>query len=170
MSGLKESDIGSREMTMFIRSRIAKAGGELELSAQISTKSLSKLSSGLTVKRKVVKIGELPGRVRFVSKTVDSTTQLGEVRVSISFDERLKAGMFGRAIINSGQRYDRVAVPLSALLYGEGSPLCKWSATRELNPELSQPVCSPKEMSRSAKVSGIWSLHARGHSCGTEIE
>jgi HlyD family secretion protein len=62
----------------------------------------------------------LPGRVRFVSKTVDSTTQLGEVRVSISFDKRLKAGMFGRAIINSGQRCDRVAVPLSALLYGEG--------------------------------------------------
>ncbi|MFZ0494951.1 MAG: efflux RND transporter periplasmic adaptor subunit [Methylocella sp.] len=98
------------------------AGGELELSAQISTKSLSGLSSGLPAKIKVVGVGELPGRVRFVSKTVDSTTQLGEVRVSISFDERLKAGMFGRAIINSGQRCDRVAVPLSALLYGqEGS-------------------------------------------------
>ena len=96
------------------------AGGELELLAQISTKSLSKLSSGLPAKLKVVGVGELPGRVRFVSKTVDSTTQLGEVRVSISFDERLKAGMFGRAIINSGQRCDRVAVPLSALLYGEG--------------------------------------------------
>jgi len=64
----------------------------------------------------------LPGQVRFVSKTVDSTTQLGEVRVSISFDERLKVGMFGRAIINSGQRCGRVAIPLSALLYGqEGS-------------------------------------------------
>ncbi|MGH6834346.1 MAG: efflux RND transporter periplasmic adaptor subunit [Methylocella sp.] len=95
------------------------AGGELELSAQISTKNLLKLSSGLPVKIKVVGVGELPGRVRFVSNTVDSTTQLGEVRVSISFDERLKAGMFGRAIITSGQRCDAVAVPLSALLYGE---------------------------------------------------
>jgi HlyD family secretion protein len=67
-------------------------------------------------------VGELPGQARFVSKTVDSTTQLGEVRVSISFDERLKVGMFGRAIINSGQRCDRVAIPPSALLYGqEGS-------------------------------------------------
>jgi HlyD family secretion protein len=98
------------------------AGGELELSAQISSKNLFKLSSDLPAKIKVVGVGELPGRVRFVSKTVDSTTQLGEVRVSISFDERLKVGMFGRAIINSGQRCDRVAIPLSALLYGqEGS-------------------------------------------------
>jgi HlyD family secretion protein len=98
------------------------AGGELELSAQISTKSLSRLSSGLPAKIRVVGVGELPGQARFVSKTVDSTTQLGEVRVSISFDERLKVGMFGRAIINSGQRCDRVAIPLSALLYGqEGS-------------------------------------------------
>ena len=98
------------------------AGGELELSAQISTKSLSRLSSGLPGKIRVVGVGELPGQARFVSKTVDSTTQLGEVRVSISFDERLKVGMFGRAIINSGQRCGRVAIPLSALLYGqEGS-------------------------------------------------
>ncbi|MGH6846240.1 MAG: efflux RND transporter periplasmic adaptor subunit [Methylocella sp.] len=95
------------------------AGGELELSAQISTKNLLKLSSGLRAKIKVVGVGELPGRVRFVSNTVDSTTQLGEIRLSISFDERLKAGMFGRAIVNSGQRCDTVAVPLSALLYGE---------------------------------------------------
>jgi HlyD family secretion protein len=95
------------------------AGGELELSAQISTKSLLKLSSGLPAKIKIVGVGELPGRVRFVSNTVDSTTQLADVRISISFDERLKAGMFGRAIINSGQRCDTVAVPLSALLYGE---------------------------------------------------
>lgn len=94
-------------------------GGELELLAQASTKSLAKLSSGLPAKIKVVGVGELPGQVRFVSKMVDPTIQLGEVHVSISFDERLKAGMFGRAFINSGQRCDRVAVPLSALLYGE---------------------------------------------------
>jgi len=95
------------------------AGGELELSAQISTKSLAKLSSGLPATIKIVGVGEVPGRVRFVSRAVDPANQLGEVRVSIPFDERLKAGMFGRAIINSGQRCGRVAIPLSALLYGE---------------------------------------------------
>lgn len=94
-------------------------GGELELSAQISTKSLSKLSSGLPAKIKVVGVGELPGRVRFVSNTVDPATQLGEVHVSIGYDERLKPGMFARAIINLGRRCDRAAIPQSALLYGE---------------------------------------------------
>jgi HlyD family secretion protein len=98
-------------------------GGELELSAQISTKSLSKLSSGLPAKIKVVGVGELKGQVRFVPNTVDSTTQLGEVHFSISFDERLKPGMFARATINLGQRCDRVAVPRSALLYGEEGSL-----------------------------------------------
>lgn len=94
-------------------------GGELELSAQITTKSLSKLSSGLPAKIKVVGVGELPGRVRFVSNTVDPATQLGEVHVSIGYDERLKPGMFARAIINLGRRCDRAAIPQSALLYGE---------------------------------------------------
>jgi HlyD family secretion protein len=94
-------------------------GGELELSAQISTKYLSKLSSSLPARIKVVGIGELAGKVRFVSNTVDPSTQLGEVRLSIGFDERLKAGMLGRAFITSGQRCDAIAVPLSALLYSE---------------------------------------------------
>jgi HlyD family secretion protein len=93
------------------------AGGELELSAQLPTKYLSKLSPGLLAKIKVAGIDELPGKVRFVSNTVDPTTQLGEVRLSIGLDERLKAGMLGRAFISSGPKCDAVAVPLSALLY-----------------------------------------------------
>ncbi|WGJ13031.1 efflux RND transporter periplasmic adaptor subunit [Methylocapsa sp. D3K7] len=96
------------------------AGGELELSAQITTKNLSKLSAGLPAKIKVVGVGELPGgRVRFVSNTVDPATQLGEVHVSTGHDERLKPGMFARATINLGRRCDRAAIPQSALLYGE---------------------------------------------------
>ncbi len=95
------------------------AGGELELSAQIPTKYLSKLFPGLPARIKVVGIGELPGKVRFISNTVDSMTQLGEIRLSTGDDERLKAGMLGKAFITSEQRCDAVAVPLSALLYSE---------------------------------------------------
>lgn len=95
------------------------ADGELELSGQILAKSMAGLSAGLPATIKVVGIGELPGRVRFISNMIDSTTQLGEVRVSISLDEQLKPGMFARAIVKSGQRCGRVAIPLSALLYGE---------------------------------------------------
>lgn len=94
-------------------------GGELELSAQLPVKYLSRLSYGLPAKIKVAGIGELDGRVEFISKTIDPATQLGEVRLSTDIDERLKAGMLGWAIINSGQRCNGLAVPLSALLYSE---------------------------------------------------
>jgi HlyD family secretion protein len=93
-------------------------GGELELSAQVTTRNLPNLASGQPAKTKLIGVGELPGRVRVVSDMIDSTTQLAEVRVAVDLDERLKVGTFGRAIINAGQRCDRAAIPLSALLYG----------------------------------------------------
>jgi len=37
---------------------------------------------------------------------------------AVRLDDRLRPGALGRAIIHAGQRCDRVAVPLSALLYG----------------------------------------------------
>jgi HlyD family secretion protein len=95
------------------------ARGELELSAELPVKYLSRLSNGLPAKIKVAGIGGLAGRVVFISKTIDPSTQLGEVRLSIGTDERLKAGALGWALINSGQRCDGLAVPLSALLYSE---------------------------------------------------
>jgi HlyD family secretion protein len=94
------------------------AGGELELSSQIATKYLSKLSVGLPAKIKVAGMEELPGKLRFVSNTVDPTTQLGEVRLSVASDG-LKAGMLGRAYVSSGRTCSAIAVPLSALLYSE---------------------------------------------------
>lgn len=99
------------------------AGGEVELSAQITTRNLSSLAAALrasspSVRVKVVGVGESPGRVQLVSNVVDPATQLGEVRIAVAPDERLKPGAFGRAIINAGQRCDNAAIPLSALLYG----------------------------------------------------
>jgi HlyD family secretion protein len=99
------------------------AGGDIELSAQITTRNLSNLAAALrasspSVRVKVVGVGELPGRVQLVSSVVDPVTQLGEVRIAVAPEERLKPGAFGRAIINAGQRCDSAAIPLSALLYG----------------------------------------------------
>ena len=128
-------------------------GGELELSAQITTKSLSKLSSGLPAKIKVVGVGELPGRVRFVSNTVDPATQLGEVHVSIGYDERLKPGMFARAIINLGRRCDRAAIPQSALLYGEEGSVVQVVRDERVELRIVTTGLSPPEKSRSSKVS-----------------
>lgn len=95
------------------------AGGELELSAELPVKYLSRLSIGLPAKIKVPGIGELDGRVTFIAASVDPATQAGEVRLAAGASGTLKAGMLGRAFINSGQRCDGLAIPLSALLYSE---------------------------------------------------
>jgi multidrug efflux pump subunit AcrA (membrane-fusion protein) len=99
------------------------AGSDIELSAQITTRNLSNLAAALgasspSVRVKIVGVGELPGHVQLVSSAVDPATQLGEVRIAVAADERLKPGAFGRAVINAGQRCDGAAIPLSALLYG----------------------------------------------------
>lgn len=91
--------------------------GEIELSAEASTKVLTQLSPGQPARVKVVGIGEVPGRVRFVSPTVDAASQLGRARIFLGADKRLRIGTFGRASIVAGQSCG-IAVPLSAVLYG----------------------------------------------------
>jgi HlyD family secretion protein len=67
----------------------------------------------------VIGIAQLSGKVRLISAAINPTTQLGQIRLSIERDKRLRAGAFGRAIIDLGQRCGP-AVPLSAVLYGVG--------------------------------------------------
>jgi HlyD family secretion protein len=93
------------------------AKGEIELLAEVSTKIISHLSPGQLAKIKILGIGVLSGRVRFVSPTVDGASQLGSARIFIGDDKRLRIGTFGRASIVAGESCG-VAVPLSAVLYG----------------------------------------------------
>jgi HlyD family secretion protein len=92
------------------------ARGEFELSAQVPTRQLARMSVGQAAKVHVIGLDELPGRVRTVSSSVDGMTQLGQVRIFIGNNQRLRAGVFGRASIVAGQSCG-VAIPLSALLY-----------------------------------------------------
>jgi HlyD family secretion protein len=98
--------------------RIA-ARGEMELLAETPVQSLAGLASKQPAKIEIVGIGELPGEVRLISTAVNPTTQLGQVRLSIGIDPRLRVGAFGRAKIEVGRRCN-AAVPLSAVLYGPG--------------------------------------------------
>ena len=50
---------------------------------------------------------------------MNPTTQLGQVRVFVGNDTRLRAGAYGRARIEVDKRCNP-AIPLSALLYGPG--------------------------------------------------
>jgi HlyD family secretion protein len=98
--------------------RIA-ARGELELLAEAPVKSLASLAPDQSAKVEILGLGELPGKVRFASIAINPMTQLGQVRLLIGADPRLRVGTFGRANIEIGERCN-AAVPLSAVLYGPG--------------------------------------------------
>ena len=93
--------------------------GEMELLAETPVQTLQSLAPNQSAKIEVIGVGELSGKVRLLSSVINPTTQLGQVRLTIANDARLRVGAFGRAIIDLGQRCGP-AVPLSAVLYGAG--------------------------------------------------
>jgi multidrug efflux pump subunit AcrA (membrane-fusion protein) len=96
--------------------------GEMELLAETPVATLAGLAPNQAAAVEIVGVGSLPGRVRLVSGTINQATQLGQVRVFIGSDPRLRAGAYGRARIDLAQRCG-TAVPLSAVLYGSGGPV-----------------------------------------------
>ncbi len=93
------------------------AQGDLEVSAEVSAKNLGRVSPGQVATVKIIGVGELPGWVRFVSSSVDPTSQQGEVRVFVGANPALRVGTFARAHVTLGQSCGN-AIPLSAVLYG----------------------------------------------------
>jgi HlyD family secretion protein len=91
--------------------------GEMELLAETPVRTLASLKVDQPAKVEIIGVGELSGKVRLFSPAVNPTTQLGQVRIFVGNDPRLRAGAFGRATIQIGQRC-APAIPLSALLYG----------------------------------------------------
>jgi HlyD family secretion protein len=91
--------------------------GEMELLAETPVKTLSNLAVDQPAKVEIVGVGELAGKVRLFSTTINPTTQLGQVHILLGNESRLRVGAFGRATIQIGRRCGP-AVPLSAVLYG----------------------------------------------------
>src|SRR4029077_7331086 len=101
--------------------RIA-ARGEMELLAEAPVNDLATLAPDQEAKVEIVGVGELPGKVRLISTAINPMTQLGQVRVFIGNDPKLRVGAFGRAKIEIAERCGP-AVPLSAVLYGPGGAI-----------------------------------------------
>src|SRR5262249_26223203 len=70
----------------------------------------------------ILGLGELPGKVRLASASVDPTTQLGQVRLAIGNDPRLRPGAFGRAKVEMDQRCG-ASGSFSAEVVGPGGAL-----------------------------------------------
>jgi HlyD family secretion protein len=93
------------------------ARSEFDLVGQVPTGDLGKLAVNQSATLKIVGAGEMTGRVRRVSATVEPNSQLGQVFVSITSTKRLLVNSSGRALIKTGESCG-VAVPLTAILYG----------------------------------------------------
>lgn len=110
--------IGSGHEPLF---RIARQG-ELELVGEPPAGSIARLTLDLTATVEIVGIGPIPGKVRLISTSVNPTTQLGQVRIFIGADPRVRVGVFGKAAIQMGRRCGP-SLPLSTVLYGTGGPI-----------------------------------------------
>lgn len=90
-------------------------GGGLELVAEVIETSLGSIEPGDGGAIDVAGVGPLVGIVRLVSPTVNPTTRLGEVRITLEGDKNLRSGLFGSGVIETERRM-ALTVPLTAIL------------------------------------------------------
>jgi multidrug efflux pump subunit AcrA (membrane-fusion protein) len=93
------------------------ARNEFDLVGMVPTQDLSKLAVNQPARVRIVGGGEVDGKVRRVSATVEPNTQLGQVFVGLTTNRKLFVNASGRAMITTGKSCG-VSVPLTAVLYG----------------------------------------------------
>ncbi len=93
------------------------ARSEFDLVGLVPTRDIAKLQVNQSARIKVIGAGEVDGRVRRLSTTVEPNSQLGQVFIAVTTNRRLLVNSSGRAQIRTGQSCG-IAVPLTAILYG----------------------------------------------------
>jgi HlyD family secretion protein len=87
----------------------------LELKADVAESDLMRLTAGQkAIVTAVGAIAPLDGTVRMVEPTIDSTTRLGRVRVTVNEPGLVRSGMFAEATVIVAE-HDAVAVPVTAV-------------------------------------------------------
>ena len=92
------------------------ARSEFDLIGMVPTRDLGKLKVNETARIKVVGAPEVDGKVSRVAPTVQPDSQLGQVTLQVTSNQRLLVNSSGRALIKTSQSCG-VAVPLTAVLY-----------------------------------------------------
>jgi HlyD family secretion protein len=89
--------------------------GALELRADVAEVDLVRLAPGQTATMSAVGTSEpLAGTVRLVEPTIDATSRLGRVRITLDKPDLVRSGMFVDAVVLVVQR-KTVAVPVTAV-------------------------------------------------------
>ena len=94
-------------------------GGEVELEAEVLEMHLARLTVGAPVEVFAASGRSVTGRVRLLPAEVDRASRIGRVRIALPRDPDLRIGAFARARVIIARR-DAVAVPSSAVVFGEG--------------------------------------------------
>lgn len=93
------------------------ARSEFDLVGLVPTRDIAKLQVNQSARIKVIGAGDVDGRVRRLSTTVEPNSQLGQVFVGVTTNRKLLVNSSGRAQIRTGQSCG-ISVPLTAILYG----------------------------------------------------
>ena len=95
--------------------RLAR-GGEIEMRGQIAEQDLPKLKVDQSVAVYLTGVAEpFTGKVRLLGAVIDPATRLGDVRVALPLDPRLRPGAFARGEANVGEAAHPI-LPKSAVL------------------------------------------------------
>ena len=95
---------------------------ELNVDCQVAAEDLPALNVGMDVEVKIDALGKtLPGRVIYISPTMDTQTQSFSLRIALdNQDPDVKGGIFAQANIASVLRQNTLAVPKDAVLEKSG--------------------------------------------------
>src|SRR6185312_11824051 len=98
------------------------ARSEFDLIGLVPTRDLPKLKVAQTAKIRIIGAALLDGKVTRVAPTIEPNSQLGQVTIAVTSNQRLLVNSSARAMIKTGQSCG-VAVPLSAVLYGSAGTI-----------------------------------------------
>src|SRR6201996_3356004 len=93
------------------------ARNEFALIGLVPPRDIGKLKVNQLARVKVIGAPEVDGKVTRVAPTIQPDSQLGQVTLAITSNQRLLVNSSGRALIKTGQSCG-VSVPLTAVLYG----------------------------------------------------
>lgn len=89
--------------------------GMIEMQGEVIETALLDLRRGDRAELDVAGVGRIAGEVRRLPAAVDPGTRLGEVRIALPADDRLRAGLFASGDIVTSRR-ESVTVPATAVL------------------------------------------------------
>ena len=106
------------------------ARSEFDLVGMVPTRDIAKLAVNQTARIKVIGAGEVDGKVRRLSTTVEPNSQLAQVFLGITTNRRLLVNSSGRAHDQDRAELRRIGAAHRHPLRHAPAPWCRWCGAR----------------------------------------